>query len=112
VGIDISGALISKARQTEQDEPPGICYVHDDVTTPGCLGSRDFDGGKDISGAWPTAGSYYDEGHWTAQDSRSALRRQVGASHRMLSTYFTTLRRHGLWLDQPAAGTSLRDHGR
>jgi hypothetical protein len=44
VGIDISGALISKARRTEQDEPPGICYVHDDVTTPGCLGSRDFDG--------------------------------------------------------------------
>ena len=43
VGIDISGALISKARQTEQDEPLGICYVHDDVTMPGCLGNRDFD---------------------------------------------------------------------
>lgn len=61
-----------------------------------------FAGGQDISGAWPTAGSYYDEGHWTAQDIRSTLRRQVGASHRMLSTYLGTLRRHHLWLDQIA----------
>jgi SAM-dependent methyltransferase len=143
VGVDISGALISKAREIEQDQPLGIRYVHDDVTTPGSLGNGGFDaaacnfglsdiddldaavaaisgalrpggsfafsilhpcfaGGKDISGAWPAAGSYYDEGHWTAQDARSALRRQVGANHRMLSTYFTTLRRHGLWLDQLA----------
>jgi 2-polyprenyl-3-methyl-5-hydroxy-6-metoxy-1,4-benzoquinol methylase len=143
VGIDISGALISKARETEQNEPLGIGYIHDDVTTPGCLGNGGFDaaacnfglsdiddldaavtaisgalrpggsfafstlhpcfaGGKDISGAWPAAGSYYDEGHWTAQDARSTLRRQVGANHRMLSTYVTTLRRHGLWLDQLA----------
>jgi SAM-dependent methyltransferase len=43
VGIDISGALISKARQTEQNEPLGIGYVHDDVTTPGCLVNGGFD---------------------------------------------------------------------
>lgn len=61
-----------------------------------------FAGGKDISGSWPAAGRYYDEGHWTAQDARSTLRRQVGADHRMLSTYLGTLRRHGLWLDQIA----------
>jgi len=59
-----------------------------------------FAGGKDISGAWPADGSYYGEGHWTAGDAKSALRRQVGANHRMLSTYLGTLRRHGLWLDQ------------
>jgi SAM-dependent methyltransferase len=59
-----------------------------------------FAGGKDISGAWPADGSYYGEGHWTAGDAKSALRRQVGANHRMLSTYVGTLRRHGLWLDQ------------
>jgi SAM-dependent methyltransferase len=59
-----------------------------------------FPGGKDISGSWPPAGSYYGEGHWTAQDAQSALRRQVGASHRMLSTYLNTLRQHHLWLDQ------------
>jgi 2-polyprenyl-3-methyl-5-hydroxy-6-metoxy-1,4-benzoquinol methylase len=143
VGIDISGVLIGKARETEQDEPLGIRYIHADVATPGSLGSIGFDavtcnfglsdiddldaavaaisgglrpggsfvfsilhpcfaGGKDISGAWPAAGSYYDEGHWTAQDARSTLRRQVGATHRMLSTYVSTLRRHGLWLDHLA----------
>jgi 2-polyprenyl-3-methyl-5-hydroxy-6-metoxy-1,4-benzoquinol methylase len=61
-----------------------------------------FGGGKDISGSWPTTGTYYDEGRWTAEDARSTLRRQVGASHRMLSTYLTTLRRNDLWLDQIA----------
>jgi SAM-dependent methyltransferase len=68
-----------------------------------------FAGGHDISGSWPTAGRYYDEGHWTADGTRSTLRRQVGANHRMLSTYLNTLRRHDLWLEQvaeplPAAG--------
>ena len=59
-----------------------------------------FSGGKDISGSWPAAGRYYDEGRWTAQDALSTLRRQVGASHRMLATYLNTLRQHGLWLDR------------
>src|SRR5262249_60755434 len=61
-----------------------------------------FAGGQDVSGSWPTAGSYYDEGWWTAQDALSTLRRQVGANHRMLSTYLSTLRQHDLWLDQIA----------
>ena len=61
-----------------------------------------FGGGKDIAGSWPTAGSYYDEGHWTAHEARSTLRRQVGAHHRMLSTYLGSLRRAGLWLDAVA----------
>jgi 2-polyprenyl-3-methyl-5-hydroxy-6-metoxy-1,4-benzoquinol methylase len=61
-----------------------------------------FSGGTDISGSWPADGSYYDEGHWTAEGRKSSLRRQVGASHRTLSTYLGTLRRHGLWLDQLA----------
>jgi hypothetical protein len=30
------------------------------------------------------------------------LRQRVGANHRMLSTYVSTLRRHGLWLDRIA----------
>jgi SAM-dependent methyltransferase len=59
-----------------------------------------FGGGTDIAGSWPSAGSYYDEQRWTARETRSVLRRQVGASHRMLSTYLGTLRRHGLRLDQ------------
>jgi len=61
-----------------------------------------FTGGKDISGSWPAGGSYYDEGHWMAEGRKSSLRRQVGASHRMLSTYLGTLRRPGRWLDQLA----------
>jgi len=61
-----------------------------------------FAGGRDVSGSWPTEGSYYDEGYWTAQDALSTLRQQVGANHRMLSTYLSTLRRHNLWLDQIA----------
>ena len=144
-GIDLSGALISRALEIEQDEQLGIRYLHDDVTMPGCLGNYDgdfdlavcnfglsdiddldaaitavgdalkpggcfafsivhpcFAGGADISGSWPASGSYYDEGHWTAQGVRSGLRRLVGANHRTLSTYLATLRRHGLWLDELA----------
>lgn len=37
-----------------------------------------------------------------AEGRKSSLRRQVGANHRMLSTYLGTLRRHGLRLDQLA----------
>jgi 2-polyprenyl-3-methyl-5-hydroxy-6-metoxy-1,4-benzoquinol methylase len=145
VGIDLSGALITRALETEQDEQLGIRYLHDDVTMPGSLGSYDgdfdltvcnfglsdiddldaaitavsdalrprgcfafsivhpcFAGGADISGSWPASGTYYDEGHWTAQGVRSGLRRLVGANHRTLSTYLATLRRHGLWLDELA----------
>jgi ubiquinone/menaquinone biosynthesis C-methylase UbiE len=143
VGIDISASLIRKARETEQNEPLGIRYLHADVTAPGLVSDDQFDrvtcsfglsdiddldgaiaavsaalrprgcfvfsilhpcfaGGKDVSGSWPTAGSYYDEGYWTAQDALSTLRRQVGANHRMLSTYLSALRRHDLWLDKIA----------
>lgn len=68
-----------------------------------------FAGGRDISGSWPPAARYYDEGRWTAQAAHSTLRQQVGANHRMLSTYLNTLRAHDLWLDRiaeplPAAG--------
>jgi SAM-dependent methyltransferase len=145
VGVDVSGALITRALEAEQDEQLGIRYLHDDVTRAWALGDfhgsfdlatcnfglSDIDdldaaiaaiadalkpggcfafsivhpcfaGGADISGSWPASGSYYDEGHWTAQGVRSGLRRLVGASHRMLSTYLATLRRHGLWLDELA----------
>jgi SAM-dependent methyltransferase len=141
VGIDISGNLLARARQLEQDEPLGIRYVHSDVTVSDVLDAATFDaatcsfglsdiddldgaiaavagalrpggrfvfsilhpcfaGGLDISGSWPDAGSYYDEGRWTATGGRSGLRQRVGASHRMMSTYHAALRRHGFWLDQ------------
>lgn len=43
VGIDISRNLISKARETEQNEPLGIHYINADVTTPRALGDSQFD---------------------------------------------------------------------
>jgi SAM-dependent methyltransferase len=61
-----------------------------------------FPGGQDVSGSWPAAGSYYDEGFWTADSALSTLRRQVGANHRMLNTYVNALQRHDLRLDEVA----------
>jgi SAM-dependent methyltransferase len=74
---------------------PGGCFVFS-IVHP-C-----FAGSTDIAGSWPASGSYYEEGHWMAQVTRSELRRRVGANHRTLSTYLATLRRHGLWLDELA----------
>jgi ubiquinone/menaquinone biosynthesis C-methylase UbiE len=59
-----------------------------------------FAGGKYVSGSWPAAESYYDEGFWIADSAISRLRRQVGANHRMLSTYVNALHRHDLRLDE------------
>ncbi len=87
--LDVAGAAIAGALR------PGGRFVFS-ILHP-CFG-----GGEDIAGSWPSSGAYYDEGRWTARESRSTLRRQVGASHRMLSTYLSTLRLHSLWLDQIA----------
>ena len=48
----------------------------------------------DAPSSWPATGGYYAEGWWLAQNS--GIRGQVGANHRMLSTYLNGLRRHGL----------------
>lgn len=68
-----------------------------------------FPGGQGVSGSWPVTGTYHDEGWWRADDGLSSLRRQVGANHRTLTTYFNTFRRHGLWLDEVAE--SMPDAG-
>ncbi|SEF75779.1 Methyltransferase domain-containing protein [Nonomuraea solani] len=70
-----------------------------------------FPGGRGVSGSWGER--YHAEGWWRADGELSALRRQVGANHRTLSTYLNTFRRHGLWLDElaepePAAGWAER----
>jgi SAM-dependent methyltransferase len=59
-----------------------------------------FPGGDEVSGAWPSTGRYYDELRWQADGAGSTLRTQVGANHRMLSTYVNALHRHGLRLEQ------------
>jgi SAM-dependent methyltransferase len=43
-GVDISAALLAKARALETDHPGRIGYIHADVTRTGVLGEQDFDG--------------------------------------------------------------------
>lgn len=61
-----------------------------------------FSGVDRVSGSWPTGERYYDERWWLADGELSALRRQVGANHRMVSTYVNTLRDHDLVVDRMA----------
>jgi SAM-dependent methyltransferase len=61
-----------------------------------------FPGVEGVSAAWPSDGTYYDERYWRADAALSALRQQVGANHRTLSTYVNTLRRHGFTLIRTA----------
>src|SRR5437763_10513637 len=44
VGIDLSAALIAKARAAEDAEPLGVTYVHADAASPRMLGGETFDG--------------------------------------------------------------------
>lgn len=89
---DLDGAITSVAATLR----PGGRFVFS-ILHPCFLGDGDH-----ISGAWPTDGRYYDEGHWTARGAHSTLRSQVGANHRMLSTYLNTLSAHGLLVDRVA----------
>jgi len=67
-----------------------------------CLLHPCFPGGGDISGSWPSSGTYYDEGWWLPQGHASSLRRQVGANHRTLATYLNSMTAHRLHLDRLA----------
>jgi 2-polyprenyl-3-methyl-5-hydroxy-6-metoxy-1,4-benzoquinol methylase len=51
---------------------------------------------ENVSGSWPPGGGYFAEGWWRPQAARSRLRRQVGANHRMISTYLNALTGHDL----------------
>ncbi len=105
-----SAALIGKALEAERANPLGMRYVDD---LDGALAGADallrpggrfvhpcFPGAPGVSASWPPSARYYDEGRWTSDAELSALRRQVGAQHRMLSSYLNAFRRHGLWLDE------------
>jgi hypothetical protein len=88
---DLAGALAAVGITLR----PGGCFVFS-ILHP-C-----FPGTAEVSGSWPPSARYDDEGRWTADGALSSLRRQVGANHRMLSTYLNAFRRHGLWLDELA----------
>jgi SAM-dependent methyltransferase len=143
VGLDLSGAMLDRARAIEAREGLEIRYVQGDAASPSVLEGEVFDtvvcsfglsdiddldgaiatvarvlapagsfvfsllhpcfaGGAEVSGAWRSSGSYYDEGWWLPDGALSSLRRQVGTNHRMLSTYVNTLRRYGLTIDHLA----------
>jgi 2-polyprenyl-3-methyl-5-hydroxy-6-metoxy-1,4-benzoquinol methylase len=88
---DLDGTLANTHRLLRQDGVFAFSILHP------C-----FAGGADVSGSWPSGGTYYDERWWQADGSLSTLRQQVGANHRSLSTYLNSLRRHGLLLDEIA----------
>lgn len=136
-GVDLSEALLDRARSWDPDDDVAIDYVRADVADPALLHGESFDlivcnfglsdiddldgtcetvarllvpggrfvfsilhpcfaGAPQVSGSWPTGRTYYDEGFWRADGELSVLRKQVGANHRMLSTYINALVRHGL----------------
>jgi SAM-dependent methyltransferase len=86
---DLDGAVAAAGAALR----PGGCFVFA-ILHP-C-----FPGAPGVSASWPPSARYYDEGRWTSGAELSALRRQVGARHRMLSSYLNAFRRHGLWLDE------------
>ena len=96
--------VVSNFGLSDIDDLDGVCATIARVLVPGgrllfSILHPCFAGAAGVSGSWPTGRGYYDEGWWRADGELSVLRQQVGANHRMLSTYITTLRRHGLIID-------------
>ena len=58
-----------------------------------------FSGAPQVAASWPPDGGYFREGLWLADAASSGLRRQVGANHRMLSTYLNAFANSGLVVD-------------
>ena len=93
--------VVSNYGLSDIDDLDGVCTTVARVLVPGgrfvfsilhpCFAGDDL-----ASGTWPTDGTYYDEGWWRAGGALSTLRREVGANHRMLSTYVNALTSHGL----------------
>jgi 2-polyprenyl-3-methyl-5-hydroxy-6-metoxy-1,4-benzoquinol methylase len=152
VGVDLSGALLERARSAEEREPLGIRYVQADAASQAALAGQAFDlvvanfsltdiddlvgtvatiarvldpagilvmsilhpcfaGGGEVSASWSPAATYRDEGWWRSppEHAKSTLRQQVGANHRMLSTYLNALSDVGLQLEraiEPAPAAS------
>ena len=146
VGVDIAEKMLEYARHSEEIEPLGIVYQHDDARTLATLEDATFDGVlcnmalMDITdiqatfhtvrrvlreGGWfafsithscfltPASSwtntvdgavcrqvrGYFTEGFWRS-DNPHGVRGQVGAYHRMLSTYLNALAESGFLLDR------------
>lgn len=140
-GADLSAALITQAKATEEADRLGIEYMIADVGDESAFPADSFDGGvcnfglsdiddldatlatvhrvikpggffvvsllhpcfpgwtEKVSASWPAGDGYFAEGWWRAEASNSKLRQQVGANHRMISTYLNALTGHGLAID-------------
>ncbi len=97
---DLDAALTTVARVL----PSGATFVFSILHPcfPGC--------GADAPSSWPPGGGYYQEGWWLA--SNPGFRGQVGANHRMLSTYLNLLLRHRLVIErlsEPEPGREWTD---
>lgn len=89
---DLTGALASIHRLLT----PGGRFVFT-ILHP-CFPGR----GPSIAPAWDPGTGYYGEGFWKTDAPNSTLRQQVGANHRMLSTYLNALVEHGFSIDKIA----------
>lgn len=97
--------VVSNFGLSDIDDLDGVCRTVGRVLVAGgrfifSILHPCFAGAPGVSGSWPTRGSYYVEGWWRADGELSVLRRQVGANHRMLSTYLNSLVRNGLAIEQ------------
>jgi len=86
---DLDGALRTVARVLRPDGWFVFSILH--PCFPGWA--------PDVSASWAPGRGYHQEGWWASTAAHSTLRQQVGANHRMLSTYLNALTRRGLVLD-------------
>jgi len=97
--------VVSNFGLSDIDDLEGMCRTVARVLIPGgrfvfSILHPCFAGAAGVSGSWPTGRSYYDEGWWRAAGELSVLRQQVGANHRTLSTYFNSLARNGIAIEE------------
>lgn len=92
---DLDGALATVHRLLR----PGAHLVFS-ILHP-CFPGR----GPAVAPAWAPGAGYFREGRWTTDAPNSTLRQQVGANHRMLSTYLGAVIAHGFVVDDLAEPT-------
>lgn len=95
---DLDGTIATVARVLRPGGRFVACFLH--PCFPGWS--------EETPSSWPSGG-YYTEGWWLARNP--GIRGKVGSNHRMLSTYFNTLVRHHLAIEEvaePEPGPRLR----
>lgn len=95
---------VSNFGLSDIDDLDGLCKTVARVLVPGgrfvfSILHPCFSGSPGVSGSWAAEHRYYDEMWWAATGEHSTLRQEVGANHRMISTYLNSLRGEGLLLD-------------